>query len=172
MAFNIARFQQAVVGEGARPTLFEARLFFPGLDEFNFTFKCKAAQLPGKTLGVIELPYFGRRIKVAGDQTFQEWTVTVINDESFNARRAFERWMSGINEHVSNLRTNVSYMADGEVLQYDKEGNVINTYKFRGAWPSDISPIDVSWESNDTVEEFTVTLQFQWWESAGTTDNA
>lgn len=172
MAFNIANFQQALVGEGARPTLFEARLFFPGLDEFNFTFKCKAAQLPGKTLGVIEVPYFGRRIKVAGDQTFAEWTVTVIMDETFNARNAFERWMSGINEHVANIRSNVSYMADGEINQYDKVGNIIKTYKFKGAWPSDISPVDTSWESNDALEEFTATIQFQWWEADNVTDKA
>ncbi len=172
MAFNIATFQQKLVGEGARPTLFEARIFFPGLEEENFSFQCKAAQLPGKTLGVIEVPYFGRRIKVAGDQTFTEWTVTVIMDESFNARNAFERWMSGINEHWNNLRTNVGYMADAEVLQYDKVGNVIKTYKFKGMWPSDISPVDVSWESNDALEEFTVTLQYQVWEAEGVSDRA
>ena len=172
MAFNIATFQQKLVGEGARPTLFEARIFFPGLEEENFSFKCKSSQLPGKTLGVIEVPYFGRRIKVAGDQTFVEWTVTIIMDESFNARNAFERWMSGINSHWNNLRDNTNYMADAEVIQYDKVGNVIKTYKFKGMWPSDISPVDVSWESNDALEEFTATLQYQVWESDGVTDRA
>lgn len=173
MAFRLNDFKASLVGEGARPTLFEARVFFPLLNDLNFTFKCKAAQLPGKTLGVIEVPYFGRKIKVAGDQTFAEWTVTIINDESIgaaNARNAFEIWMSGMNQHVSNLRTNTQYMADAQVLQYSKTGDVLKAYKFTGVWPSDLAPVDVSWESNDTLEEYTVTLQYQWWEEQNTTD--
>ena len=172
MAFNFLKFKSALVEEGARPTLFEARIFFGGLTENNFSFKCKTAQLPGKTMGMIEVPYFGRKVKIAGDQTFTEWTVTVINDESFAARKEFEKWMSGMNEHAANLRTNTSYMADAEVVQYGKTGEVINTYKFNGLWPSDISPIDVSWDTNDALEEFQVTLQYQFWTSAGTTDAA
>ena len=170
MAFNPSVFKSSLVAEGARPTLFEARIFFDGLTEQNFTFKCKAAQLPGKTIGLIEVPYFGRKVKVAGDQTFQEWTVTLINDESFSAKKAIEKWMSGVNQHSSNLRTSANYMADAEILQYGKDGSEINKYKFKGIWVSDLAPIDVSWESNDALEEYTVTLQYQYWTSEGTTD--
>jgi hypothetical protein len=172
MAFSPSVFKTNLVGEGARPTLFEARIFFDGLTENNFTFKCKAAQLPGVTTGLIEVPYFGRKVKVAGDKTFAEWTVTIINDESFAARKAFETWQSGINQHNSNLRTNSDYMADAEVIQYAKTGEEINKYKFKGMWISDLAPIDVSWESNDALEEYSVTMQYQWWESVGTTDAA
>jgi hypothetical protein len=174
MAFRINDFKANLAGEGARPTLFDAQINFPngGASDRNFVFTCRAAQLPGKTFGVIEVPYFGRKLKIAGDQTFAEWTVTVINDESFITRNAFEKWMSGINEHNGNIRTNPAYTANAVVKQYTKDGGVAKTYNFIGMFPSDLAPIDVSWDANDTLEEYTVTLQYQWWESVNTTDLA
>lgn len=203
MAFRLNEFKTNLTGEGARPTLFDVELIFPsgptgipgipgtlpipippglgisgGITEplKKLKFTCKAAQLPGKTLGVIEVPYFGRKIKVAGDQTFAEWTITVINDEDFVTRNAFESWMSSINQHNSNLRTNQFYHSTAKVTQYAKSAafgsfsTPIKSYKFEGVWPSDLSPIDVSWESNDTIEEYTVTLNYNWWESSTTDD--
>jgi len=168
MAFNLNRFKGEFVAEGARPTLFEAQVFGGGIGN-DFVFHCKAAQLPGETLGTIELPYFGRKIKITGDKTFAEWTVTVMNEETFNVRNAFENWMSRINTHVGNLKVDPNYKSTvAQVRQYAKTGEVIKRYNFIGIWPSDISPIDVSWESNDAIEEFTVTLQYDWWESAST----
>jgi hypothetical protein len=165
MPFNLTNFKGAFAAEGARPTLFEADVFGGGIGP-DFKFHCKAAQLPGKTIGIVEVPYFGRKIKVHGDQTFAEWTVTVMNEETFNVRNAFERWMSGINAHVRNVKTDGGYKTTtAQVRQYSKEGTVLKRYNFVGIWPSDIAPIDVSWESNDTIEEFTVTLQYDWWES-------
>jgi hypothetical protein len=171
--FNLTDFKGRFSLEGARPTLFEAKVFgLPFADSRNdFTFHCKAAQLPGKTLGVVEVPYFGRKIKVHGDQTFAEWTVTVINEENFRVRNGFELWMSTINQHVQNTKVDLGYKAPlAFVTQYSKQGAVVKEYKFVGMFPTDISPIDVSWESNDTIEEFTVTLQYDWWESAGVSD--
>lgn len=175
MPFNLNEFKSALVGEGARGTLFQAQVSFPdGTADRNFTFTCRAAQLPGKTLGVIEVPYFGRKVKIAGDQTFAEWTVTIINDESFVTRNAFEKWMSGINQHAANLRTNPSYTANALVTQYKKDGSEAKAYKFVGLFPADLAPIDVSWDANDALEEYTVTLQYQWWEdvAVSTTDSA
>jgi hypothetical protein len=179
MPFNLTNFKGNFAFEGARPTLFDAKITFPSATRVgnalrDFTFHCKSAQLPGKTLGIIEVPYFGRKIKVQGDQTFAEWTVTVINEETFSVRETFEKWMSLINSHVSNTKTLPTYKCDATVTQYTKfemqPGDV--TYKFTGMWPSDISAIDVSWESNDAIEEFTVTLQYDWWEKLdnGVTD--
>ncbi len=169
MPFNLNDFKGALVKEGARPTLFEAFISYPGGPGRDFRFHCKSAQLPGKTLGIIEVPYFGRKIKVQGDQTFAEWTVTVINEETFKVRNSFERWMSEINTHVSNIKTkpNNTYKAFALVNQYGKrgQGELLQQYKFEGLWPSDISAIDVSWESNDAIEEFTVTFQYDWWET-------
>jgi hypothetical protein len=134
------------------------------------TFLCKSAQLPGSTVGTVPLYYFGRELKFAGNRNFADWTITIINDENFKVRKAFERWMNGINSHATNLRTASAgspngYSVDAKVDQYDKAGNVLKSYKFVGAFPVDLSPIDLDWGSNDSIEEFSTTLAYQWWES-------
>ncbi len=131
---------------------------------------CKTAQLPGSTINSVPVQYFGRELKFAGNRTFQDWSVTIINDEDFVIRNAFERWMNGMNSHETNVRnpaasTASSYTVDGEVRQYGKGGGVLKKYKFVGLFPTDLSTIDVDWGSNDTIEEFTVNLSYQWWES-------
>jgi hypothetical protein len=176
MAFNLSQFKANLVGEGARPTLFNAFITFPaaarsGRAFTDFSFTCKAAQLPGQQIGVIEVPYFGRKIKVPGDRVFVEWTVTVINDETFTVRNAFQAWSNAINMHAANLRVRDNIYADAQIIQYSKVGDPIKVYFFKDMWPGDISPIDVSWESNDALEEFTVTLYYNWWEDE-TTDRA
>ena len=179
MPFNLTDFKGALTGQGARPTLFDVQITSPSytagdpVGKINFT--CRAAQLPGKTFGVIEVPYFGRKVKVAGDQTFAEWTVTVINDEDFVTRNAFEKWMSGINQHAANVRTNLTYkQGNATVTQYTKDGNIADfgnaTYNFIGIFPADLGAIDVAWDTNDSLEEYTVTLQYDWWEKLDTTD--
>jgi hypothetical protein len=150
----------------------------------------RAAQLPGSTVNAIPVNYFGRELKFAGNRTFPEWTVTIINDESFNIRNSFEIWLDRINGHGNNLR-NVDflqglggYQADGFIRQYGKTGSSreagpgglgaasytpIKTYKFIGMFPIDVSPIEMDWGANDAIEEFAVTFAYQWWES-NTTD--
>jgi hypothetical protein len=132
---------------------------------------CKTAQLPGSTVNSVPVQYFGRELKFAGNRTFQDWSITIINDEDFVIRNAFERWMNGINSHNLNLRnpaaaTTLGYSVDGEVRQYGKAGAILKKYKFIGLFPTDLSTIDVDWGSNDTIEEFTVNLTYQWWEAA------
>ena len=132
---------------------------------------CKTAQLPGSTVNAVPVQYFGRELKFAGNRTFQDWTISVINDEDFTVRNAFERWLNGMNSHSTNIRTPAAstpngYTVDAGVTQYGKGGNTLKKYKFIGVFPTDLSPIDVDWGSNDTIEEFTVTLSYQWWESA------
>jgi hypothetical protein len=175
MAFNVNEFRSQMQGDGARPNLFEVSMPFPafalpGNAQTKMSFMCKTAQLPGSSVGLVPVPYFGRELKFAGNRTFQDWTVSIINDEDFVIRNAFERWMNGINSHASNLRypaaaTQVGYTVDSEVRQYGKAGDVLKKYKFVGVFPTDLSPIDVDWGSNDSIEEFTVTLSYQWWES-------
>lgn len=176
MAFNVNAFRSEMVGDGARPNLFEVTMPFPGFSLpgnslQKLTFMCKSAQLPGSTVNSIPVNYFGRELKFSGNRTFTDWTITVINDEDFTIRNAFERWMAGLNSHLPNLRTPVGlapvqYQVDGYVTQFGKVGNVIKEYKFIGLFPTDVTPIDVDWGSNDTIEEFSVTLAYQWWESA------
>ncbi len=175
MAFNVNQFRSQLQGDGARPNLFEVSLPFPafslpGNAQTKTTFMCKTAQLPGSTLGVVPVQYFGRELKFVGNRTFADWTVTIINDEDFVVRNAFERWMNGINSHNLNVRnpvasTPLGYSVDGEVTQFGKAGNTIKKYRFVGMFPSDITPIDVDWGSNDTIEEFSVTLTYQFWEA-------
>jgi hypothetical protein len=134
-------------------------------------FVCKTAQIPGSTVGVVPVQYFGREVKFAGNRTFADWTVTILNDEDFVVRNAFERWMNGINSHRFNTRsaaaaTPVSYGTDATVRHYGKTGKVIKSYKFVGLFPNDLAPIDLDWGNNDAIEEYSVTFAYQWWEAA------
>ena len=164
MAFNITDFTSNFAGDGARPNLFEVDITRIGQ---NFSFLCKAAQLPGSTVGLVEVPYFGRNIKFAGNRTFPEWTVTVINDEDFAIRNSLEILMADINSHEQNQAAVLSdgYQFDAIVKQYSKTGAIIKTYEFKGMFPTDIAPIDLDWGSNDTIEEYAVTFAYQYWTS-------
>ena len=187
MAFRVQEFRSQMEFDGARPNLFECQLTFPlvaaveGDPNRKVTFMARAAQLPGSTVNQIPVNYFGRELKFAGNRTFTEWTVTIINDEDFVVRRAFERWMNGLNSHVGNLRNPAfitgdgGYQSDGYVIQYGKTGNEIKAYKFVGMFPIDVSPIELDWGSNDNIEEYAVTFAYQRWESDDanpTTDTA
>lgn len=187
MAFNIQGFRSAMNLDGARPNLFEVAMTFPqvatagvppaavaGSDGLGvaeqFRFFCRAAQLPGSTVNAIPVNYFGRELKFAGNRTFTEWTVTILNDEDFKIRNAFELWLNGLNSHRGNLRnaafaSSTSYGVDAVVTQFAKTGEALKSYKFVGMFPMDISPIEVDWAANDTIEEYSVTFAYQWWES-------
>ena len=163
-------FKSKLRGGGARPNLFKATINFPGYaggDVELTSFLCKAAQLPASQMAVFDVPFRGRQLKVAGDRTFEPWTVTIINDTDFGTRNAMERWMNGINGHSANtgLVNPVDYQADLIVEQLDRDGKSIKTYNFRGCFPTLVSAIDVNYESNDQIEEFTVEFQVQYWES-------
>jgi hypothetical protein len=178
MAFSVNEFRSQMTGDGARPNLFEVSMPFPSFAspanaQTKLTFMCKTAQLPGSTIGVVPVNYFGRELKFVGNRTFADWTISVINDEDFVIRNAFERWMNGINSHNFNVRNPLAlaplgYSVDGDVTQFGKQGNTLKKYRFIGMYPTDITPIDVDWGSNDTIEEFSVTLTYQWWDAVDT----
>jgi hypothetical protein len=166
-------FKSKLIGGGARPNLFKAIVNFPAYaagDTELTSFMCKGAQLPGSTIAQLDVPFRGRQLKIAGDRTFENWTITVLNDTGMEVRNAMERWMNGMNEHVNNtgLSNPTDYQADMAIEQLDKAGNVTKTYTIRGAYPINVAAIDLSYESNDAIEEFTVELAYQYWES-GTT---
>ena len=192
---TIDDFKSKLVGGGARPNLFEVELVFPnGLAEQDAEekgrFLVKAANLPASNINVIDVPFRGRNLKIAGDRTFDVWTITVINDVSFNLRNAFEQWMNGINKHDSAMGyiNPTQYQTDAFVLQLGRndvastkqqkagtiktdlpKGNdkvpVLKKYKFNGVFPTNVSAIEVSYDSADSIEEFTVDLQVQWWDA-------
>ena len=180
MALNINEIRSQLVLGGARPSLFQVVFNNPAnaAGDAKVPFMARAAQLPASTLGTIEVPYFGRKIRLAGDRTFAEWTVTVMNDEDFLVRNSMEEWMQNINSHLGNLRKFGSgspsqYKENAQVIQYSKTGLPIRQYTFNGMWPIEVSTIDLAWDANDTIEEFSVTFQYDWWEvDGGTTGNA
>lgn len=173
---RIDAFKQALRGGGARPNLFEVTGNFPtgsggGAIE-NMKFLIKAASIPQDNLGTIEVPYRGRQLKIAGDRTFDSWSITVINTNDFQLRNAFEQWHELINGHITNeSAVNLDdYFQDWTVKQLDRSGGVSETYTFSGCFPESIGAIELSHESGDTIEEFEVTLQYQYWTHAGITN--
>ena len=170
---KITDFKGKLAGGGARPNLFEVELAFPGdvavdpeiLNKARFL--VKAAALPASNITPIDVPFRGRILKVAGDRTFDTWTVTIINDTDFGIRSAFEKWMNVINkmDNATGLTDPAAYHKDAVVHQLDRDGSVLRSYKFWDVSPTNISAIDVSYETGDTIEEFTVELQVHWWEA-------
>ena len=176
---TISMFKSALVGGGARPNLFEVELTnLPGditWNAENFRYMCKAASLPAQNIAAIDVPFRGRIFKVAGDRTIDTWTVTIINDEGFALRNAFEEWTELIARLSNNLgATDPSeYMTNAKVFQLGRgstasskdstgETNVVlKEYEFIDIFPTNVSAIDVSYDTGDTIEEFTVEFQVQ-----------
>ena len=178
---KITDFKSKLSGGGARPNLFEVELAFPGavgVDNDTLQrarFLVKAAALPASTVAPIDVPFRGRILKIAGDRTFETWTITVINDVDFSIRSAFEKWMNTINKmnDGTGLTDPEAYQADAYVYQLARDGGILRSYHFYDVFPTNISTIDLSYETTDTIEEFTVELQVQWWEaSSGTSPSA
>ena len=177
---TISDFKSRLSGGGARPNLFEVELAFPDAVAIDndvlqkARFLVKAAALPASNIAPIEIPFRGRILKIAGDRTFETWTITVINDTDFSIRSAFEKWMNTINkmDNATGLVDPVEYFKDAVVKQLDRDGSVLRSYKFWDIFPTNISTIDLSYETTDTLEEFTVEMQVQWWEAYKGTSTA
>jgi len=189
MPFNVSTFAaQGLPYGGARASLFEVFLTLPAgvaepTAEAQFRFVCKASSIPSSTVGQIEVPYFGRKVKMAGNRTFENWTVTILNDEDFLVRNAFELWSSYINSHENNLRDAsviteqglASYRTTALVRHYAKTGvfaggtsagdAAIPTrqYSFINIFPINVGNIELNWETTDAIEEFTVEFAYDYW---------
>jgi hypothetical protein len=166
MPFNVNEFRSQLRFDGARPNMFLVRFLNVGDVRFDrrTEFFVNAAEIPSATLGVIELPYFGRRVPIPGDRSFQPWTVQVLNDEDFAIRASLENWSNSMNSLTGNIRLRRQYLSDAEVVQFSKYGTELRTYKFRNIFPADVSAIPLNWGSTDSVEEFTVTFRYDNWE--------
>ena len=185
---TLSDFKSRLAGGGARNNLFEVSLpAFPGAaedfwgegqDESNtkFSFLCKAATLPASTIASIPVPFRGRELKVAGDRTFEPWVVTIINDEDFGLRTSFEAWMNKLSKlnDATGVTNPTSYMTNAYVKQLGRgfekfsetnvggESSVLRTYKFYDIFPTNVSAIDLSYDSTNTIEEFQVEFQVQY----------
>lgn len=179
MAFNINDIIANLQFGGARPTLFQVQITNPvtAVADLKSPFLIQATNIPEMTIGSIPVPYFGRKINVAGDRQFQPWSVRVINDEDFVVRDALEQWNAAINALQANIRklgssAPAAYKSTGLVSQFDKGGNIIRVYEMEGVWPMQISGIQLDWAQTDTIETFACTFQLDWWQVAGGTTNS
>jgi hypothetical protein len=206
MAHTLSKFKSTLTGGGARPNLFEVELTnFVGIQQSSsdntdngrnketgnaladkFSILCKAAALPASNIAPIDVPFRGRIFKVAGDRTFDTWTVTVINDIDFSIRRAMEYWMQTVGQYQdsSGAQDPNAYMSNAIVKQLGRGGSnlgvatgegaaalpgsgsglyTVAAYQFYDIFPTNISQIDLSYDTSDTIEEFTVEFQVQYW---------
>ena len=170
---TITGFKSKLAGGGTRPNLFEVEIAFPNETAIDndtkekSRFLIKAAALPASNITPIDVNFRGRILKIAGDRTFDTWTVTVLNDVDFSIRSAFEKWMNLINKMEDNTgeQDPAIYQPDAYVHQLDRDGSTLRTYKFHDVFPTQVSQIDLSYETTDAIEEFTVDFQVQWWEA-------
>ena len=200
---TLSQFKSRLAGGGARPNLFEVTLpAFPGAaEEFwgegenesntKFSFHCKAAVLPASNVAEVPVSFRGRQLKVAGERTFEPWTVTIINDEDFGLRTSFEAWMNKLSKlnDATGVTNPTSYMTNAYVKQLGRgfekfsetnvggESSVLRTYKFYDIWPTTVSAIDLSYDTDGQVEQFDVTFAVQYFtigetEESGSSDDS
>ena len=173
---NINEFKSRLRGGGARANQFKVTLPFPGYasvggETSDLAFLCSATALPGQTVGQVAIPFRGRVLNIAGDRTFEPWTITVLNDTDFKLYRAFERWMNGINNMTDNegIANPADYQVDGFIDHLDRNGTTLKSYTYRGLFPTALGNIDLNYATNDAIEEFSVTFNFQYFETDTTT---
>jgi len=178
MAFTINEFRNSALAKGgARANLFDVTIAGTaattnlGGATKEFTFACKAAAIPPMAVGVVEVPYFGRVVKVPGNKTFDNWSVTIINDEGFAIRNGFEKWVASMGTHIGNVQSTASSALESglygaaEVTHYGKTGStdVIAIYNFINIFPVSVGEITLGWDANDAIEEFTVEFAYDYW---------
>ena len=178
---NVSSFLSNVK-QGVRPNMFQVDIEFPDTvdgDKDLASYMCKSAALPASNVGTIEVPFRGRTVKIAGDRTFDNWSATFINDKDFKARSYFEKWLNEINTHQANTANVIDPTAYGRtviVRQLEKDastgGDELRSYKLWYAFPTSSSAIDLAYDSNDQIEEFSVEFQYSYWTVGGSGDES
>ena len=173
---NINDFKAKLAGGGARANQFKVVMPFPGYAQVggeieDLAFLCGATSIPAMTIAPVNVAFRGRNIKIAGDRTIEEWTVTVYNDTDFKLRNAFERWQNGINNMSDNegLTNPVDYQVDAFVDHLDRNGNTVKSYTLRGAFPTSVGEIELDYDEKTAIETFVVTFSYQYFETNTTT---
>ena len=169
---NVSSFLSNVK-QGVRPNMFQVDIEFPDTvdgDKDLASYMCKSAALPASNVGTIEVPFRGRTVKIAGDRTFDNWSATFINDKDFKARSYFEKWLNEINTHQANTANIIDPTQYGRTVvikQLEKDsstgGDELRSYKLWYAFPISTSAIDLAYDSNDQIEEFSVEFQYSYW---------
>lgn len=178
MSFNVDQFKESLPGGGMRNNLFRVDLTFPaavGGDTRAASFLIKNASIPGSGVSSLTIPARGgREIKLPGNRvSFDDYSLGIYNAD-FGLRNAFERWLAALNSHRGNVQTGDldSLLADFTVTHLDRQGNEIanGVYTFTGAWPTSISPIDLDFGGGTAIEEFNVTMAYQYWTNSSTSE--
>lgn len=186
MAFDLNDFlAQGLVFGGARSSKFDIQVTIPpalagtinGTFPAKLQFTCKAASIPPFKVGTVQIPYFGRKIKSGGDRVWDDWDITVMLDEDYNTRAAFEAWNNSINTLESNIlldpdtgtsiglpnsNETESYKSNWSITHYAKDTDVIRQYNLIGGWPSQIGPIELNWEATNQISQFQVIVAYDW----------
>lgn len=165
---------------GARPNRYRVRLSGAplagaGTVPDTVEFLCRSSSIPGSNLGVCRVMYMGREAKVSGDKTFDDWSITVYNNISWDLRSFFEKWINGMLNHEGNttrFQEDAEFFGNAEVEQLDRNEKPIHTYQMKGIFPTVVGEIALAYDNNDTVEEFPVTFAVNWWESESTPNTA
>ena len=173
---NINDFKAKLAGGGARANQFKVTMPFPGYASVGgeieeLAFLCRATSIPSMEIANIPVPFRGRSIKIAGDRTIPSWSITVYNDTNFKLRDAFERWQNGINNMSDNegLTNPVDYQVDAFLDHLDRNGNTIKSYTLRGVYPINIAGIPLDYEEAGAIEQFEVSLAYQFFDARTTT---
>ena len=173
---NINDFKAKLAGGGARANQFKVTMPFPGYAQVggeieDLAFLCRATTIPAMEVANINVPFRGRAVKIAGDRTIGDWSVTVYNDTNFKLRNAFERWQNGINNMTDNegLTNPVDYQVDAFVDHLDRNGNTIKSYTLRGLYPTTIGAITLDYDEQTAIEQFEITFAYQYFETNTTT---
>jgi hypothetical protein len=185
---NLNTFKNKI-GYGIRPNLFQVSIpeiqsniaGIAGKSDIDgtdpvFTFLCRSAGIPASTIGTVEVPFRGRVIKLPGDRTFESWTVTILADQDIKVRAFFEKWMDSLNKHDSGAGFTDNFASTLQVDQLERGSeqtnesvknphSIIRSYKFMNAFPTNMSQIDLSYDNNNSIAEYTVEFQYDWWES-------
>tara|TARA_A200000159_G_scaffold98401_1_gene91173 strand:- start:990 stop:1586 length:597 start_codon:yes stop_codon:yes gene_type:complete len=182
---NLTSFKNKI-GYGIRPNLFMVQVtnLESNLDDVpavkgtdaDFTFLCRSAGIPASTIGTVEVPFRGRVIKLPGDRTFESWTITVMADEDMSVRAYFEKWMNKLNKHENGAGYTEDFASTLKVSQLERgtstssalvdPHSIVRSYEFMNAFPTNIAQIDLSYDNNNTIAEYTVEFQYDWWESS------
>ena len=175
MPFTITQFRSEISKQKnlARPNLYEVNVTGKAINNTLVPFMAKIATIPPSTMGVVEVPYFGRQVKVPGNRTFDNLSITILNDENFSIRNKIEEWMSQMNSHVGNVQTEtlaaLTTNTTVSIKHYGVAGgnDSLGEWKFINCFPVALGEIALDWGSNDTVEEYTVDWAYDYWTHAG-----
>lgn len=165
----IDTFRSALIAGGSRPNQFRVQLTFPaivGSPTQTQQLLVTAAALPASNIGIVSVPFRGREVKLAGERTFDPWTISVINDGTMSLRNKFENWSAYMNGYLDNrgVTAPISYLQDIKVTQLDRNDVAVRTYTLVGAFPQSVGDVALSYNSNDVISEFNVTFQYQYFD--------